>query len=161
MKKSSSMQNELSSIIIPTRNEESVIKRTIQTCLQQTHKNVEVMVVCHNCSDATYERAKLEDPRVKVYELNTAESGKGIALNYGVEKSQGNYLLVLDSDGLLTNNFIELALPLFQSGYAAVQGRYISSNRNFNFITRMLSLEGDLWSTPFMSIRSFFGRRTP
>jgi cellulose synthase/poly-beta-1,6-N-acetylglucosamine synthase-like glycosyltransferase len=161
MKKSSSMQNELCSIIIPARNEESVIKRTIQTCLQQTHKNVEVIVVCHNCSDATYERAKLEDPRVKVYELNTAESGKGIALNYGVEKSQGNYLLVLDSDGLLTNNFIELALPLFQSGYAAVQGRYISSNRNFNFITRMLSLEGDLWSTPFMSIRSFFGRRTP
>jgi cellulose synthase/poly-beta-1,6-N-acetylglucosamine synthase-like glycosyltransferase len=161
MKKSSSLESALCSIIIPARNEETVIRRTIQSCLQQTHKNIEVIVVCHNCSDATFNQAKIDDPRVKAYELNTQESGKGIALNYAVEKAAGNYLLVLDSDGLLTNTFIEKALPLFQSGYAAVQGRYISSNRNFNFVTRMLALEGDLWSTPFMSVRSFFGRRTP
>lgn len=153
-------QTELCSIIIPARNEESVIKRTVLNCLQQTYQNIEVVVVCHNCTDRTYEEAKVEDPRVKVFALNTKESGKGIALNYGVEKSAGNYLLVLDSDGLLTRDFLENALPLFDGNYAAVQGRYIPSNRNFNFVTRMLALEGDLWSTPFMTIRSLIGRRT-
>ncbi|HEX2614720.1 MAG TPA: glycosyltransferase, partial [Nitrososphaera sp.] len=153
-------QTELCSIIIPARNEESVIKRTVLNCLQQTYQNIEVIVVCHNCTDRTYEEAQVEDPRVKVFALNTKEAGKGIALNYGVEKSAGNYLLVLDSDGLLTRDFLENALPLFDGNYAAVQGRYIPSNRNFNFVTRMLALEGDLWSTPFMTIRSLIGRRT-
>ena len=154
-------QSELCSIVIPARNEESVIKRTVLNCLQQTYRNVEVIVVCHNCTDRTFDEAKVEDPRVKVFDLQTKEAGKGIALNYGVEKSSGNYILVLDSDGLLTRDFLENALPLFDENYAAVQGRYIASNRNFNFVTRMLALEGDLWSTPFMSIRSHLGRRCP
>jgi cellulose synthase/poly-beta-1,6-N-acetylglucosamine synthase-like glycosyltransferase len=154
-------QSELCSIVIPARNEESVIKRTVLGCLQQTYRNIEVIVVAHNCSDRTLDEAKVDDPRVKVFDLRTKEAGKGIALNYGVSKSSGNYILVLDSDGLLTRDFIENALPLFDENYAAVQGRYIPSNRNFNFVTRMLALEGDLWSTPFMSIRSHFGRRCP
>jgi cellulose synthase/poly-beta-1,6-N-acetylglucosamine synthase-like glycosyltransferase len=154
-------QKELCSIVIPARNEESVIKRTVLNCLQQTYQNIEVIVVCHNCTDRTYDEAIVDDPRVKAYNLQTRESGKGIALNYGVEKSNGNYILVLDSDGLLTHDFLENALPLFDENYAAVQGRYIPSNRNFNFVTRMLAIEGDLWSTPFMSIRSYFGKRCP
>jgi cellulose synthase/poly-beta-1,6-N-acetylglucosamine synthase-like glycosyltransferase len=154
-------KSDLCSIVIPARNEESVIKRTVLNCLQQTHQNVEVIVVCHNCTDKTYEEAKIEDNRVKAFDLRTKEVGKGIALNYGVEKASGKYILVLDSDGLLTLDFIENALPLFDDNYAAVQGRYIPSNRNFNFVTRMLAMEGDLWSTPFMTIRSHFGRRTP
>ena len=154
-------QIERCSIIIPARNEESVIKRTVLNCLQQTYENIEVIVICHNCTDRTYYEAQVEDPRVRVFALETKESGKGIALNYGVEKSTGNYILVLDSDGLLNRDFVENALPIFDGNYAAVQGRYVPSNRNFNFVTRMLALEGDLWSTPFMTVRSTLGKRTP
>jgi cellulose synthase/poly-beta-1,6-N-acetylglucosamine synthase-like glycosyltransferase len=154
-------QMELCSIIIPARNEESVIKRTVLDCLKQTYQKIEVIVICHNCSDRTYDEAKVNDPRVKVFDLQTKEAGKGIALNFGVEKSSGNYIMVLDSDGLLTRDFIENALPLFDGNHCAVQGRYIPSNRSFNFVTRMLALEGDLWSTPFMTIRTWLGRRCP
>ena len=154
-------QTELCSIIIPARNEESVIKRTVLDCLKQTYQNIEVIVICHNCSDSTYNEAKVDDPRVKVFDLQTKEAGKGIALNFAVEKSSGNYIMVLDSDGLLTRDFIENALPLFDGNHSAVQGRYIPSNRSFNFVTRMLALEGDLWSTPFMTIRTWLGRRCP
>jgi cellulose synthase/poly-beta-1,6-N-acetylglucosamine synthase-like glycosyltransferase len=154
-------QTDLCTIVIPARNEESVIKRTVLNCLQQTYRNIEVIVVCHNCTDRTFDEAKVEDPRVRVFDLQTREVGKGIALNYGVERSKGSYILVLDSDGLLTHDFLENALPLFDENYAAVQGRYIPSNRNFNFVTRMLALEGDLWSTAFMTVRSHLGRRCP
>ena len=154
-------QMELCSIVIPARNEESVIKRTVLDCLKQTYQKIEVIVICHNCSDRTYEEAKVNDTRVKVFNLQTKAAGKGIALNFGVEKSSGNYIMVLDSDGLLTQDFLENALPLFEGDYCAVQGRYIPSNRGFNFVTRMLALEGDLWSTPFMTIRTWLGRRCP
>jgi cellulose synthase/poly-beta-1,6-N-acetylglucosamine synthase-like glycosyltransferase len=130
-------------------------------CLKQTYQKIEVIVVCHNCSDRTYEEANVNDPRVKAFDLRTKEAGKGIALNFGVENSSGNFIMVLDSDGLLTRDFIEKALPLFDENYSAVQGRYIPSNRSFNFVTRMLALEGDLWSTPFMTIRTCIGRRCP
>jgi cellulose synthase/poly-beta-1,6-N-acetylglucosamine synthase-like glycosyltransferase len=154
-------KSDLCSIVIPARNEETVIKRTVLNCLQQTYQNIELIVVCHNSTDKTYDEANVEDSRVKVFDLRSEEAGKGIALNYGVEKASGKYILVLDSDGLLTRDFIENAVPLFDDNYAAVQGRYVPSNRNFNFVTRMLAMEGDLWSTPFMTIRSHFGRRTP
>jgi cellulose synthase/poly-beta-1,6-N-acetylglucosamine synthase-like glycosyltransferase len=154
-------QTELCSIIIPARNEESVIKRTVLECLKQTYQKIEVIVVCHNCSDRTYEESNVNDPRVKAFDLRTKEAGKGIALNFGVENSRGNFIMVLDSDGLLTRDFIEKALPLFDENYSAVQGRYIPSNRSFNLVTRMLALEGDLWSTPFMTIRTCIGRRCP
>ena len=154
-------QTELCSIIIPARNEESVIKRTVLECLKQTYQKIEVIVVCHNCSDKTYEEANVNDPRVKAFDLRTKEAGKGIALNFGVENSRGNFIMVLDSDGLLTRDFIEKALPLFDENYSAVQGRYIPSNRSFNLVTRMLALEGDLWSTPFMTLRTCIGRRCP
>ena len=154
-------QMELCSIVIPARNEEAVIKRTVLECLKQTYQKIEVIVVCHNCSDRTYEQAKVNDPRVKAFDLQTKEAGKGIALNFGVENSSGNYIMVLDCDGLLNRDFLEKALPRFDDNYCAVQGRYSPSNRSFNFVTRMLALEGDLWSTPFMTIRTSIGRRCP
>ena len=49
--------NKLCSIIIAARNEDSVIRKTVTACLKQTHKNIEVIVICHNCNDRTVEEA--------------------------------------------------------------------------------------------------------
>ena len=142
------------SIVIPARNEEAVIRNSVLRCLKQSYRNIEVIVVCHNCTDRTFELAQVGDDRVHAFDFNSKEAGKGLALNYGVSKAKGQYILILDADGYLSEDFIEKALPLFYEGnYAAVQGRYVPSNRNYNFITRMLALEGDLWSAPFMTCR--------
>jgi hypothetical protein len=54
----------LVSIIIPARNEEAVITRTVSSCLLQTYENIEVLVICHNCTDRTYSTlAQLTDDR--------------------------------------------------------------------------------------------------
>jgi cellulose synthase/poly-beta-1,6-N-acetylglucosamine synthase-like glycosyltransferase len=154
--------DDLCSIVIPSRNEEEVIRKTIQNCLLQTYKNVEVIVVCHNCSDRTFSEAtQVQDARVRPFELTTKEAGKGIALNYGVEKAAGKYILILDGDGKLSSEFIEKAMPLFftDKEIAGVQGRYVPSNRNYNFVTRLLSIEGDLWSTPYMTTRSILNKQ--
>jgi cellulose synthase/poly-beta-1,6-N-acetylglucosamine synthase-like glycosyltransferase len=147
------------SIIIPSRNEEKVIKETVHNCLLQTYQNIEVIVVCHNCTDSTFEQAHVQDRRVKVFDLKTKEAGKGIALNYGVENANGKFLLILDGDGRLSKDFIEKTLPLFEENIAAVQGKYLPSNRDYNFLTKLLSIEGDLWSTPYMTARSFLQKK--
>ena len=100
-------------------------------CLEQTYKNIEVIVICHNCTDRTFQEAQVKNPRVHAFDFRTKAAGKGIALNFGVENAKGKYLLVLDADGLLSRDFIEKAIPIFDNGYAAVQGRYIPSNRDY------------------------------
>lgn len=154
----SEMKNKLCSIIIAARNEESVIRKTVMECLKQTHENVEVIVVCHNCTDKTFEESSVPDPRVRPFDYKTEAAGKGVALNFGVEKTNGDYILILDADGILSTNFIEYSLPLLDK-YAAVQGRYIPSNRDYSFVTQLLSLEGDLWSTPYMTARTAIDKR--
>jgi cellulose synthase/poly-beta-1,6-N-acetylglucosamine synthase-like glycosyltransferase len=148
----------LCTVIIASRNEDSVIRRTVEECLKQSYNNIEIIVVCHNCTDKTFEQASVNDDRVKVFDYKTKEAGKGIALNFGVQQSLGEYILILDADGILSKDFIQKALPLLRE-YAAVQGRYIPSNRNYSIITQLLSLEGDLWSTPFMTARTFLDKR--
>ncbi len=77
-------------------------------------------MVCHNCSDKTYEQAQIDtDYRVRALDFRTEEAGKGIALNYGVKMSRGEYIMILDADGLLSDDFIEKALPLLKGRIAA------------------------------------------
>lgn len=152
-------EDDLCSIIIAARNEDSVIRRTVMDCLKQTYKKIEVIVVCHNCTDRTYEEARVCDARVHAFEFKTKAAGKGIALNFGLNNAKGKYLLILDADGLLNHEFIQRAIPLFDDGYAAVQGRYVPSNRDYSLITKLLALEGDIWSTPYLTARASLDKR--
>jgi cellulose synthase/poly-beta-1,6-N-acetylglucosamine synthase-like glycosyltransferase len=152
-------EDHLCSIIIAARNEDSVIRRTVLNCLKQTYKKIEVIIVCHNCTDRTFEEASVNDARVHAIEFNTKAAGKGVALNFGVSESKGKYLLILDADALLNYKFIEEALPLFKNGYAAIQGRFVPSNRNYSLISKLLAIEGDLWTTPYLTARDFIDKR--
>jgi len=151
----------LCSIIIPARNEENVIRNTVKSCLKQTYSNIEIIVVCHNSNDRTFENAHDQDNRVRVFELDTKQTGKSIALNYGLDNARGEYILIVDADGSMADDFIENALPVFSNGCAAVQGRIRCGNRNYNFVTKMLSIEDDLWYAPNYTFRQFFGDKTP
>jgi cellulose synthase/poly-beta-1,6-N-acetylglucosamine synthase-like glycosyltransferase len=151
----------LVSIIIPGRNEEEVIRKTILNILSQTYKNIEIIMVSHNSTDRTCEEARVVDDRVKVYDFQTTLQGKGAALNYGIDHANGEYICIVDSDGKLAANFLENAMPLFDEGYAAVQGLITSSNKHYNIITQMLTLEGDLYSNIFMAVRDHFDKRVP
>jgi cellulose synthase/poly-beta-1,6-N-acetylglucosamine synthase-like glycosyltransferase len=152
----------LVSIIVPARDEDGVIQRTIRGCLSQSYLNTEVLAICHNCSDNTFHEAQsIYDKRVRVFDLNTAQAGKGIALNHALMEARGEYLLIVDSDAILSHDFIHLALPLFRNGYAAVQGKIVGSNRDYSLVSRMLALESEMFSVPFMAVRHFLDKRVP
>jgi cellulose synthase/poly-beta-1,6-N-acetylglucosamine synthase-like glycosyltransferase len=152
----------LCSIIIPARDEEAVIRNAVLKCLQQTYQNIEVLVIAHNSSDGTHEKAKVNDKRVRSFDLRTKKSGKAIALNYAIEESRGNFVLIIDADTILENDFIENAMPALEDGhYTAVQGRVFPINRSYNFLTKMMSMEDDLWQEPIMTARTIFGERCP
>jgi glycosyltransferase involved in cell wall biosynthesis len=103
----------LVSILIPLYNSEKYITETIQSCLNQTYKNIEVIIVDDGSTDNSYQVAKsYESDILKVYKQENA--GACRARNYAFELSSGDYIQYLDADDLLSPNKIEKQIELFE-----------------------------------------------
>ncbi|WP_053990068.1 glycosyltransferase [Mangrovimonas sp. TPBH4] len=98
------MQSKVS-VIIPLYNAVSCLEETLLSVLQQSYKNIEVIVVDDGSTDGSFELAKtFESPIVKV----VVNKGKGAcsARNYGFALSSGDYIQYLDADDVLSSNKI-------------------------------------------------------
>lgn len=95
------MQNEpLVSVIIPTYNRGRLILDSINSVLNQTYKNIELIVVDDCSTDDTEETVKsIDDSRIKYIKLEK-NSGACVARNKGIEISRGEFIAFNDSDDL-------------------------------------------------------------
>lgn len=94
------MKSPLVSVIIPAYNQAEFLPETIQSVLNQTYRNFEIIVVNDASTDNTDEvMAQLRDPRLKyiVHEQNQRLSA---ARNTGINASRGEILFLLDADDL-------------------------------------------------------------
>lgn len=90
------------SIITPVYNCEKLIGNTIETVINQTYTNWEMLLV-DDCSTDNSEKIIEEyirkDNRIKYFKLEQ-NSGAAVARNYALEKSEGRFIAYLDSDDL-------------------------------------------------------------
>ncbi|MCI8597033.1 MAG: glycosyltransferase family 2 protein [Lachnospiraceae bacterium] len=90
------------SIIIPMYNSEAFIRQTIQSVIQQTYSNLEVLVVDDGSTDEGVKICRelsLADNRIHVYSLE--KRGVSAARNYGLSIANGEYIFFLDSDDMI------------------------------------------------------------
>lgn len=92
----------LVSVIVTTRNEEKNIGRFLKSVLAQTYEPLEIIVVDNNSTDKTKAIAKKYTK--KVYNFGPERSAQR---NLGVQKSKGEYVVILDADMELTSKVIE------------------------------------------------------
>ncbi len=101
--------NPLVSIIIPNYNYQDWVGEAIKSCLNQTYKNIEIIVI-DDCSadDSRKSIGKLQKVNSGIIKFFTTphQSGATCARNLGVEKSKGGYFLFLDADDLLLPNAV-------------------------------------------------------
>ena len=119
----SSIGNPLVSVIIPCYNHGRFLAEAIESVVQQTYPNVEIIVVDDGSTDSTAEVAG-GYPQVKyVYKKN---GGLSAARNTGIEKSKGDYIVFLDADDWLYKDAIETNIHYFQTQkeLALVSGAY-------------------------------------
>jgi glycosyltransferase involved in cell wall biosynthesis len=103
----------LVSILIPLFNSETYISETIQSAINQSWPNIEVIVVDDGSTDKSYAFAKsFDSKKVKVYYQEN--KGACTARNLAFEKSSGNYIQYLDADDLLAPGKIEQQIQLFE-----------------------------------------------
>lgn len=93
------------SIIIPVYNGELYVKDAIDSALNQTYKNIEVIVVDDGSIDKTYEICESYGTKIKYYKKENG--GVSTALNLGIEKMSGDYFSWLSHDDLYLSNKIE------------------------------------------------------
>lgn len=92
----------LVSIIITTKNEIRNIERLLKSIVSQTYKNIEIVVVDNKSSDSTKEISKKYTK--KVYDKGPERSAQR---NFGVKKSAGDWVMILDADMELTSNVVK------------------------------------------------------
>ena len=86
------------SIIIPSYNRAHSIKKAIESILNQTFQDFEILVIDDASKDNTEEVVKsIEDKRI-LYFKNEINQERCISRNIGIEKSCGEYICFLDSD---------------------------------------------------------------
>jgi glycosyltransferase involved in cell wall biosynthesis len=96
----------LVSIIIPVYNGEEHIDACIQSVLNQTWQNKEIIIIDDGSTDKSYEVVKRYECSFLII-LKQKNKGASAARNYGLKHSKGEYIQFLDADDLLSENKIE------------------------------------------------------
>lgn len=100
------------SIIVPAYNAENYIERCCLSVLEQTFKNWELIIVNDGSSDSTESIVNNiieRDNRVKIY--NQDNMGPGVSRNNGIRHSTGSYIVFLDADDYIGQDYLELLYP--------------------------------------------------
>lgn len=107
--------NPLVSIVIPVYNGENYLKESVESALNQTYENIEVVIV----NDGSTDGGKTElvansftDKRVHYF--SKENGGVASALNYGISHSNGEYICWLSHDDKLSSDKIRSQLGLIQ-----------------------------------------------
>lgn len=101
------------SVVIPAYNCGRYIKDTVQSVINQTYKNLEIIVVDDGSVDNTKEA--LEPYRGKIVYSYQENKGLAEARNTGIRASKGEYVAFLDADDLWLQEKIEKQLELFRN----------------------------------------------
>lgn len=111
------------SIVIPVYNVEKYLNTCLNSILNQTYKNFEVIIVNDGSSDKSQDIIdvyKEKDPRFQAFVKNNG--GVSDARNYGIEHCTGDYLLFIDSDDYIEKDLLkELSSVLKKRKYDIIK----------------------------------------
>jgi glycosyltransferase involved in cell wall biosynthesis len=112
----------LISVIMPVYNTENYIRKAIESILNQTYKNFELLIVDDASTDNSYNIAleyQKQDERIKLLK-NKNKKGISGAVNTGIEASSGKYITRMDSDDISLPERLEK------------QYNFLKNNKNYN-----------------------------
>ncbi len=107
------MKKPLVTCIIPVFNSEKYIESAIESVLNQTYKNIEIIVIDDGSTDDTPKLIKQYDGKIRY--IRQANSGSAAARNLGISNSSGEFIGFLDSDDMWDKNKITLQLECLEN----------------------------------------------
>ena len=127
------MEEELVSIIMPSYNTGKFIEKTINSVINQTYNNWELIIVDDCSNDNTDEIVKsINDSRI-VYLKNERNSGAAVSRNKALKEAKGRWIAFLDSDDLWKKDKLEKQIDFMkENNYYFSYTNYIEIDENDN-----------------------------
>lgn len=101
------------SVIIPCFNSMPYIENTVTSILNSDFEDFEVIIVDDGSQDDTLEYLNsLSDSRISFF--SNSNHGVSYSRNYAIKKSKGKYIIFVDSDDIISRNFISEAVELIE-----------------------------------------------
>jgi glycosyltransferase involved in cell wall biosynthesis len=144
----------LISVIIPIYNGEVTIGETIQSVLNQTYSNFELLIINDGSTDNTLEViSSFQDSRIQVFSYQNA--GQGASRNRGLNQAQGEYVSFIDADDLwVPEKLADQLTALQQYSEAAVAYSwtdYIDESGEFISHAPQRLYQGDVYTRLLLS----------
>lgn len=139
------------SIIVPIYNSEKFLKKCLDSLINQTYKNIEIVCVNDGSKDNSLEILKdykSKDNRVVV--IDKENEGVSIARNTGIQKATGEYITFVDSDDWVDEDFIEkLYTALKEQNVEVVRGNFYknSNYETHDFVGNLKDLKNKTFFT--------------
>ena len=144
------METPLVSIILPLFNSEKYLTETIDSIVNQTYTNWELIITDDFSTDKGYDLAKFHserDKRIFLYKLNK-NSGAGFARNNSIKYSKGRFIAFCDSDDQWKPNKLEIQVS-FMTKTSHIDPSLMTSKKKSccaSVISSLTLLEIDLQS---------------
>ncbi|HEM6924441.1 TPA: glycosyltransferase family 2 protein [Providencia rettgeri] len=138
---------------MPCYNSDKYISESIDSVLNQTYQNLELIIINDSSTDKTLEIIQsYDDSRIKIIN-SIANEGVAFSRNKGISVSNGTYIAFLDSDDIWEKTKLEKQLVYLQNGWLIVCSNYISFDKE-NIIKSRIAPEiihyNDMLKTNFI-----------
>lgn len=168
--KASNYVDGLISVIIPSYNSSKYILKTVNSVLQQTYENFEIIIVDDCSKDNTREvirELSEQDNRVR-YIFQEKNGGAAVARNTGIENAKGRYIAFLDSDDIWESDKLSIQIRYLMQGHPFVFCAYDTVDAEGNVLGGKIKIKKvvqyqDLMSKTYISTptvlydRHYFG----
>ena len=134
------------SIIIPVYNVSKYLRACLDSVINQTYKDLEIICINDGSTDDSLEILKEyanKDNRIIIIDKKNA--GVSAARNDGIDRAGGEYLFCIDSDDYIDNDYLETYVRAIEKeDYDIVVGGFRRPNENGK-IVKQLKLKNDLY----------------
>lgn len=131
------MKKILVSIIVPVYNCEKYLSSCIEHLLNQTYKNIEIILINDGSIDNSWKIITEYSKKDKrIIPVNQENSGANLARKKGIEICSGDYIMFVDSDDYIKENTIEELYNIINE-YNADIVKYGFTNKNNSFIDNL------------------------
>ena len=126
------MRNDLISVIVPVYNVELYLQQCIDSILNQTYSNLEIILIDDGSTDNSSIICDInleKDHRIKV--IHKQNGGLSNARNVGVKNAQGKFVAFIDSDDYISEDYIEVLYRLickYNADISVCRFRYVFGN---------------------------------
>ena len=131
------------SVILPVFNAEKYIKQSVESVLNQTFDDFELIVVNDGSTDSTSDILKsFADSRIKI--INQSNQGPGAARNHALEIVNGEYIMFLDSDDWYSPDALEISY-----------NEAVKHNTDVTFFQMINYNDGEVYENDWFDLKTF------